>query len=595
MAVTPTTLRTNIAVGTTGQVAEVNTLHGAVNALTKTVQIETPEQYGAVGNGVADDTAAVRAAFDAATAARRAGLTGTIYHPGATVVLKGIYNLPTLAAPIDVSSNVQGSTATLIAPAAYAGIVLRVGHAASGSILQTADIKLPDVTKPATAGPLTAGSVGVRVQNLYNSRLDFGRVAYFETGHHYTGLGNGTVYNTVNIGWISYCKVSMRLVPDTGGWVNQNTFIGGGVQQSPSFDGGGTRRTGWRHVVIDGAGINAVDMNKFIGTSFEGDASAYHIDITQGRNNTFDGCRFEQGTAGTAVTVSGDTITSTAHGLAVGDMLTYSASVSPTGMFLAVPYYVVTVPDTDTYKVSQKKAGTAITFTSGGTSVVHFRPSRILFTGTLIQDNLIRDSLSRHGVIEIVNPSAGGTGNAVQSTWAYTIDTYIEDDLPLFRARNRNSAPLKRPIFAAYPATVNPVEDPHGWTTALSNRGLVIAAAGAEVGALSAVSGAGLSYKAISDSAPYEVASCRRTPSLISVSALSCAANTTTSTTFTLTGANTNEHVLVTPLAVMTAGIVLSHAYISSANTVTVVFGNLTAGAISLTVSLQAVAFRRFL
>jgi len=431
--------------------------------------------YGAVGDGTVDDTAAIQAAFAAANAMARPGIAGTIVHPGATVHLRGRFNLASLAAAIPVRCNVVSEGAELIAPAAYAGTTLTVGHTTSGSILQNASIHLPDVVK-ATGSSIVASSIGVVVQNLDNSDLAFGRVAYFETGVHLTGLGNGTTYNTVFLGWISYAKVALRIKPTTGGWVNQNTFIAGGIQQSAGFFGG-TRLTGYRHVEIDGAGINKVDGNTFVGVSFEGDVSEYCLYLKDAFQNSFAGCRFEAGTATTAVTVSGASLTATSHGLAVGDMIVPSATVDPGGMNSLTAYYVVSVADANTFSISRNKGGSAITFSSAGTSVRYARPHRIYLNtaGVGVAENTIRNPVNPLFNLDLVHSSGIAAGNTVENSSYRTADLYGPEDLPMYRARNTASGAVVRPLFAAYPSTANPFESPGSWSTALSDRGLLFA------------------------------------------------------------------------------------------------------------------------
>jgi len=570
-----------------------------LNAYLESLQFNV-EDYGAVHDGVTDDTAAVRAAFDAANARARAGLTATISHPGATVAFPpGTYKLTSLAAPLDILCNVTAANAALLVPDAYAGIAVRVGHTTSGSLFQNAIIDLPDVTK-STSASIVTNSVGVRVMNLNNSRLTFGRVAYFETGIHFTGLGQGTAYNQINIGWVSYSKVSLKLVPDTGGWVNQNTFVGGGIQQSPGSFGGGLRRSGWRHVVIDGASINPVNGNTFLGVSFEGDVSEHVFNIADGYNNVFIGCRHEQGTAGTSVAVTGGgsaTLTATAHGMAVDDMVVFVASSLPGGMFQSSPYFVVSVPTADTFTVSAKKGGTAATFSSTGTSVTYYRPQKVYINTTSGNElnNVIRNPAltSTLGLLEIINSTGGGSGNTVETAVGKISDNFYLDDMPPFRARNRSSTPTVRPMFAAYPAGSNPVDDPYGWTAALGDGRLLFAASGAETGRVTNSAGV-LSYKRPADSVAYELASCRRSPSLISIVSLSLTASTTTTTTVTLTGASVSDHVVITPNGNLPAGAAIAYARVSSADTVTIGFLNITGSSISLTVDIQAVAIRRF-
>lgn len=551
--------------------------------------------YGAAADGSVDDTAAVVAAFAAANALARTGLAPSIHHPGATVILRGTFNLATLAAPIEVNCNVLNLGAAFIVPAAYAGVAVLVGHSADGHILQAAEINLPDIVKP-TGTAIVAGSVAVRAQNLFNSRLALSRTLYFETGLHGTGWNNGTSYCYIFLGWMSYCKVPVLMKPHlAGGYANQCTFVGGGIQQSTGY-AGGNKVSGWRHVVLDGNNISNVTGNVFINVSFEGDVSEYVFELRGAYDNTFYSCRHEQGVAGIAVTVSGSTLTKTAHGLAVGDMVTFSASSTPTGMFLQAPYYVVSTPTADTFTVSAQKGGTAVTFSSAGSGVTYFRPQRILIDATsqLTSNNTFLWPMTPVRAIDLIINGSQQINNNLIWTDRVTMDGYSETDTPLHRARNRSGTAVSRPAWAAYAPTVHPDQDPYNWTTAIGDRGLLFAESRAEAGRLFSAAGI-MQYRRPADTVAYEVASCRRTPSLVtSISGLSVPANGTTSATFTLTGASTNDHVLVTPVGGMVANVVLSHAYCNAADTITVTFGNLTGSPIVISPTLQAVAFRRF-
>lgn len=556
----------------------------------------TPEAYGAIGNGVADDTAAVRACFDAANALARSGIGG--YQPGATVVLTGTYKLTSIAAPIDVLCNVTANRAEFTVPDAYAGVAVRVGHTTSGQNFQCAEVNLPDVVKSNSAS-IVAGSVGVKTLNIGNSRINFARTAFFETGLWFSGLGQGTAYNRIHIGFVMYCKVSLQLKPDTAGWVNQNTFVGGGIQQSAGSFGGGLRRSGWYHLLMDGAGINPVNGNTFVGVSFEGDVSEHVFHILNSYANFWLGCRHEQGTAGVSVAATGGgsaTLTATAHGMAVDDTVVFTATVVPTGMFDRSPYYVVSVPTADTFTVSPKKGGTAVTFSTTGTSVLFWRPSKVWFDTANATNHVIRNPAmaATPGVLELIKSGGTNTGNVVEMVDTKVSDTWYLNDLPPFRARNRSSQVGSRPMFAAYPAAADPTEDPYGWTAGLSDIGPVFATSGAETGRLSASSTGVLKWKRPADSAAVDVPTAvRNQAGALSITSLSCAANTTTTTTITLTGASVSDHAHVTMLSHV-AGIVFSHAYVSSANTLTLVFGNITGSTISLTTTVEAMVIRRY-
>lgn len=543
-----------------------------------------PEAEGAVGDGVADDTAAVVAAFAAATATKKVGAAATIFEPGGTVHLQGTYKLTTLAGPIVATCNISGEYSALVVPDAYADVVLLLGHDTSGSILHNAHVKVPSITKASSAS-IVAGSVAVKIQNVWNSELAFRRTAYFETGLWFTGLGNGTVYNRLHIGWISYCKVSMRLKPLTSGWVNANKFLTGGIQQSPGSFGGGLRRPGWKHLEIDGAGINTVQGNEF-SISFEGDVSESTITLADAIDNKFIGTYHEVGTLATATTVSGDTLTTTAHGLTVGDQVMLNATSAPGGMVPGARYFVVTVPTADTFKVSRKKAGTAITFTSAGTGVTFLRPQRITIDSTLrCHDNVWFAPSGWPGFLEFVDANLAGYNNTVIKPGRYVVDALDTTDSPVYRGRNFNgTAGAKRPIFAAYPSGTNPELDPNGWSVAVSDMGVIFSSGGTEVGRLywNPNTGAG-TWSAVGGTA-YDIATCVRTTTVVTLATgTTYTANTRTSGTKTLTGAALGDYVDWADVigGAIPRGLVIS-ARVSSANTVTYDIDNNTGSDITL-------------
>ena len=325
-------------------------------------------QFGAIAS--IDSTPAITACFAYANSLVRNGLVSTVKNAGCTVVIDPVvYSLDTISSPINILCNVENLGGDFVVPLAYAGTVLVVGYTTSGTNLADAHVELPVVRKPTSNNPLVAGSLGVQLRNINASRIYLSRINYFETALKCGGIGEGTVYNNIYLSQLGYAKVLISLSPASGGWCNSNNFFGGNLSQSTGF-AGGSRLSGYRHLLVDGRSpATSVVGNSFYGTSFEGDVSEFTFDFNFAYNNTFFGCYHETGRAVAAVTVSGDTITRVAHGFAVGDKLTFQASVAPTGMFLAAAYYVVSVPNTDTFKVSLNKGGSAVTFSSTGTSV----------------------------------------------------------------------------------------------------------------------------------------------------------------------------------------------------------------------------------
>jgi hypothetical protein len=552
----------------------------------------TPEMYSGT------DLSRVQQCFAAANALRRAGLVSYWWHPGATVKLRGSYDLTGLSAAIPVQCNVDGQDASLVAPAAYAGIVLQVGNTTSGHIMQGMNAVLPDVIRTVNAPPLTTGGVGVQVINLHASRITFNRVAYHETGVWLTGLGHGTVYNEFHMGWHAYCEVMLRMAPQAGGWVNANSFHGGTFTDSSAF-WSGIRVAGHYFINMDDEGINNINQNNFYGTSFEGDVPQSYFRLNGAMQNNWDRCRFEQGTANQTVTVSGDTVTRSSHGLTVGDMITFAATVSyPTGMQPAyTPYFVVDVPSSSTFKVSQQKGGTAVTFTTTGSGVFYHRPPRVEVDSTAPAvnfQNVISNPQSNLQLIEWVETGTVGSGGNVLNTARELVMDSTMPNSSAISLRDRAGG-ATRALVAAYGPTVNPLEDRLNWAVALSDRGILFANSRAEQVHIRATSNGALRTRRPSESIDYEmIVGLRNQAGPSTITSLSCTANTTTTTTITLTGAAVGDFVLVTPIVAMTAGLIISSSFVSATNTITVVFANLTGSSISYTGDVHPILFRQY-
>jgi hypothetical protein len=516
-----------------------------------------------------------------------------IKHPGATVhIPDGIYKLQSISEPIDVLCNVNSYSPEVLIPGSYASSVFRVGLTTAGSALTGAKVELPQIRKPVNAA-MVAGSIGVQLINLSTSQVYLKGIQYFETAVSLTGLAQGVVYCEIHLGQIITCKRALALTPGSAGWVNSNQFFGGSISQSPSY--AGVRASGWRHIFMDGRSpATSIVGNTFIGLSLEGNASEYLVEAYNAYRNTFIGTYHETGAPKQSVTVSGDILTQAGHGRIAGDLVAFQASNTPTGMVLAAPYYVTDVPTSDTFKVSLNKGGTPVTFGSSGTNVTYILAARCLFnsTGGTVVGNRFEYTFTPPSILIDFIETGAAEGNGRNDYRQHTLSAYLEEDVPLFRARNSSPNAVTRPAFAAYPTAVNPAVQPKLWTTAIGDRGVLWASAGVETGRLFN-SGGTMSYQ-IPGGVAYEVASCRRSPSLIAITSLSLAANATTYTDVTLTGATANDHVVVTPQGLLPTGVVYSYAYVVSANTLRVVFYNYTDNSVDLTVNLQAIAFKRY-
>lgn len=536
-----------------------------------------------------DVTNAIASALTYANSRKRVGLGSHIQHPGCTVVFPGgTYNVSSISTSFLVECNVQSDGAGILVPAAYAGTVFTIGLTTSGNLLSTADVTLPDVYKP-TGSSIVSGSTGIRVVNLNASVVKFGRVDYFARAHHLGGIGQGTVYCDFFFGQTAYANVILYIIPGAGGWCNGNNFFGGNWRLS------GTRVIGQYHVLMDGSSpANAIVGNNFIGTSFEGNGAIYVVYAKNAYQNTFNGCYNETQPSAVNVTVSGDTLTTVSHGLVVGDMLFFVATTLPTAMFDTTPYYVVSVPTSDTFKVSLNKGGTAVTFGSSGTNVTYIKQSACYFdgTGALTYNNIFNELVSPPSVFLDFVETGTAANNGIQTIEQQTIRVVRPSDIPVFRAGNTSVSAATRAVFAAYPTTANPVTQPTLWTTGVSDQGFMFQSSGSETGRIWNSFGV-LFYEANNTGTSAEIPSGFRSPSLTTLGSTIVPANGRYIQTLTVTGAAAGDYVVSMTNNALPDGIAIAWARVSTTNTVQICFHNWTASPIDINgAQLKALVYR---
>ena len=537
----------------------------------------TAEQIADVcaGTGDIDVTLAVRNAFEYANDRYRVGLGPYIRHSACTLVIPaGSYNLESIAEALPIECNVRNEGAAFLVPATYLGTVVRVGPAGTPDLLATASIQLPDIYKP--VGTALYTGTAVLVANLNACRVYFGRIDYFDYAMHFGGIGQGTVYCEFFLGQTSYVNRMINIENGTDGWCNTNNFYSG------NFRHGGHRVSGKYHVYMLG-GDTAIVGNNFIGVSFEGDGAEYVVYAKNAYGNHFTGCYLETGNAGQDVTVLGDTLTDVDHGLVVGDMVAFAATLLPTGMYDATPYYVVTVPTDDTFEVSSNKGGTAITFSSTGTDVRYFLQPRSYFdgTGSSTWGNRFNDSFVLPSVyMDYIQ--VGPAGNNGEDTYYHRqVRVGAPNDYPVFRAGNASLGAATRAVFAAYPPTVDSSIEPLLWTTAISDRGLMFQTDGVENGRVTCNYGI-LYFESGNSGTLLELPSHQRSASYTTLPSTVVAAGTRSLVTFTLNNAAVGDYVVPMTASALPDGILIAWSRVSAADTVMICFYNWSGAPIDL-------------
>lgn len=238
----------------------------------------TPQQYGAVADGVADDTAALNAAAAAACALGDATLD------------LGAYTYATTGT-VTFGCQVDGSQATIN----YSGadVAVLAGSDTPGATVARKKVHLPRVvcaTRPVSGWDGT--SVGVKLSNLNTCQITVPFVKDFEQGLLVYGKGAGCAYNTITLGALWENHKQLTLDSDAAGYTNQNTFLGGRLQQTLNR-GAVNDDTAANQVLIGVTPGSVPNNNTFVGTSLEGDGPAYYRADINGWNNQFMNCRWE--------------------------------------------------------------------------------------------------------------------------------------------------------------------------------------------------------------------------------------------------------------------------------------------------------------
>lgn len=208
--------------------------------------------FGAVGDGIADDTLAIQAAFDAANARKASVLVPDgSYRTTATVALG------TDAFALHMRGEILF---------AGTGVGLRIGTAGANRLWSRRYTGLR-VRRLAQSDWTSEAEIGIQIYNAYACEIAIEEVRGFTIGAQCFGDGVGWVYCRVALGRISNNKVGLDLRCGVGGWNNQNTFLGGTFQNdttcNPLADRYGVRfsRTA--------GGYDSHNNNVFLNTSFE--------------------------------------------------------------------------------------------------------------------------------------------------------------------------------------------------------------------------------------------------------------------------------------------------------------------------------------
>lgn len=232
------------------------------------------KDYGAVGDGITDDTASLQAAADAAASIPEA----ILFMPPGT--------FKTSATLIVVSAMDAGS-----ATISYngSGVALQIG---STPVTSRRTYHLPRVVKAGATG-FDGTSCGVRAMNLNSCLIYVPFIQHFEHGLRLEGIGAGCVHNTIFPGSLWSNHKNLVYTADSTGWTNSNTVVGGRFAYGPAWGTVNDRDAAQIYMVGSNEGIAGPNSNTFIGSSLEASDVMYYRAVIGGRYNNFINCRWE--------------------------------------------------------------------------------------------------------------------------------------------------------------------------------------------------------------------------------------------------------------------------------------------------------------
>jgi hypothetical protein len=265
-----------------------------INVATFVPKVYNVYDYGAKGDGVTDDTAAINACCAAALAATDQTSSDFGGHPpdqvgGSVMVLAvGIFKI---SAQITCSVHFDGSRASFLVYNTPAIAFLWQPAAGSGpnSVINGKRLIAPElIAEPQVAPPNNVG-VGLQIVNAQNCEIHVRKVQAFQKGIVCRGDGDGFAWNHTKLRWIENNSYGLWLDAINGGYCNENTFYGGNFGITP-----GANIAGTAYIRIDDNGRG--NNNVFIHPALELDGPQYHY-YCAGRFNLLWWPRFEDSSA----------------------------------------------------------------------------------------------------------------------------------------------------------------------------------------------------------------------------------------------------------------------------------------------------------
>ena len=223
------------------------------------------KDFGAVGDGITNDTAAIQAAITYAKTLTRPKL---VLNAGSYLVSSTLtFDLPNYST-IEFIGDIVTATGL---PA------VRIGSTSTNYF----GYHVTGLKVRRTANDTSSGSVGVQIRNVVSSYIDIRQVTGFQDGVLcFADQANGGVsYNEIHLGFLHDNRYNLHLQTSGVGYVNENLFFGGTYNHSSGYPAVSTV-----NIWIDYATYRN-NNNRFYAPSLEDNSTLGVAVIINGDNN----------------------------------------------------------------------------------------------------------------------------------------------------------------------------------------------------------------------------------------------------------------------------------------------------------------------
>lgn len=253
---------------------QININTSDITDLTKKANYVTPEDFGAVGDGVADDTTALQNALDAA------------------LPLKGVgtYKITsTLRATVEKDILLDG---VILCDGSFDAVIVGSDTVPPQGYFIGKHVRIGEIRN--TSEDWTPSTIGITFINVWRAEIS-AFIANFHTGIKLLGNNYGCAWNVLNNIITHTCKIGLVMDTANGGWCNQNTVIGGSISWVNSYaQAHASAANPCKGIIVNG------NENAFYNTAVDGGGSSaaeyavYKGVECSGAHNRFSYVRFER-------------------------------------------------------------------------------------------------------------------------------------------------------------------------------------------------------------------------------------------------------------------------------------------------------------